>query len=191
MRNFIQIGTTDVLPLLLQLDAHPELWDQHTSRTDYKESPHVGVPDIWLRWARPEHLTSRQAYNDPIAEFQWYPAMVELPAARKIIMDIMQRVGGLALGGVFITRIPSGGSVKPHSDKIGWHARYYHRKVYVSLKSNPNCINYCGAADETQPMEPLIMAPGSVWTFDNCQIHSVVNEGAEDRITMMCAIRCD
>lgn len=184
MRNFTHIGNVDVLPLLLQIERHPELWDQNTARTDYEESPHKDVPDIWLRWRPLADLTTREAYNEKFGELMWYPGITDLPAARTILMEIMSRVGGLALGGVFISKIPPGGAVKPHTDAMSWHANYFRTKVYVTIKTNPNAINWADG-------ESLNMAAGSVWTFDNLRPHSVYNEGDCDRITMMAAIRCD
>jgi hypothetical protein len=184
MQHFTQLGKVDVLPLLLQIERHPELWNQHTGRTAQEGSAHTEVSDIWLRWRPAAALVKPESYNEPFAELEWYPAMTALPAARAILMDIMQRVGGLALGGSLITRIPSGGQVKPHTDVAAWHAQYYRTKVYTVIKSNPNAVNWTAG-------ESLVMEPGTVWTFDNLKEHAVYNEGADDRITMMCAIRCD
>lgn len=184
MQHFTRIGDADVLQLNLQLAAHPELWNQHTGRTGHDGSPHSDVSDIWLRWRPESSLVAPENYNEPFTELEWYPAMALLPAARTILMSIMARVGGTALGGSLITRIPSGGAVKPHSDAMSWHANYFRTKVYTTIQSNPNCINWCAG-------ESLVMEAGSVWTFDNLKEHSVFNEGAEDRITMMTAIRTD
>jgi aspartyl/asparaginyl beta-hydroxylase len=182
VRNFIQIGSTDVLRLALQIDAHPEIWDRHDGRTGRAESPHNGVSDAWLRWRPLEALKGPENYNEPFAELQWYPAIDVLPAARFILMEIMARIGGTALGGALITKIPPGGAVKPHSDGMAWHARYFGRKIYTVIRSNPNAVNWCAG-------ESLVMAPGTIWSFDNTLEHAVYNEGDEDRITMMCAIR--
>lgn len=184
MNHFTQIGTIDVLPLLLQIERHPELWNQNKARTTLPGSAHTEISDIWLRWRPPAELVSGESYNEKFAELEWYPAMAALPAARQILMEIMTRVGGTALGGSLITRIPPGGAVKPHSDAMAWHANYYTTKVYTTIKSNPNCVNWTAG-------ESLVMKPGEVWTFDNIKEHAVYNEGGDDRITMMCAIRCD
>jgi hypothetical protein len=183
MQHFTHIGKVDVLPLRLQLDQHPELWNQHTGRTAHEGSAHTEVSDVWLRWRPERDLVTPANYNEPFAELEWYPAIHVLPAARSILMDIMQRVGGTALGGSLITRIPSGGAVKPHSDAMSWHANYYRLKVYTTISSNPNAVNWCAG-------ESVVMETGSVFSFDNLKEHSVFNEGGEDRITMMCAIRC-
>lgn len=184
MLHFTQIGKADVLPLRLQLERHAELWNQNTARTTLEGSAHKEISDIWLRWRPPAQLVSGDSYNEKFAELMWYPAVAFLPAARAILLDIMSRVGGLALGGALITRIPPGGAVKPHTDAMAWHANYYHLKVYTTIKSNPNCVNWTAG-------ENLVMEEGSVWSFDNLKEHSVYNEGGDDRITMMCAIRCE
>lgn len=184
MKHFIQLGNVDVLPLLLQLDRNPQLWDANDTRTSHVGSPHSDVSDIWLRWRKAEELTSPASYNEPFINFQWYDAMNLLPAVRPILMDIMARVGGTALGGALITKIPSGKAVKPHSDSASWHANFFNLKVYTVIKSNPNAVNWCAG-------ESLVMAPGTVWSFDNTKPHSVYNEGDDDRITMMVAVRTE
>ncbi len=184
MQHFTQVGTFDVLPLLLQIERHPELWNQHTGRTAQVGSAHTEASDIWLRWRPRDELVAPESYNEKFAELEWYPAIAALPAARDILMQIMGRIGATALGGALITRIPCGGQVKPHSDAMAWHARYYGTKVYSVIKSNPNAVNWTAG-------ESLVMAPGTVWTFDNLKEHAVYNEGADDRITMMAAFRCD
>jgi hypothetical protein len=184
MKHFIKLGTVDPLPLLLQIERHPELWNQHTGRTAHEGSPHSDVSDIWLRWRPQEHLTSAKSHNEPFAELTWYPAIAALPAAREILMRTMVTVGGTALGGTLITKIPSTGAVKPHSDAAAWHANYYRTKVYVAIKTNPNAVNWCEG-------ESYVPNAGDVFTFDNLKTHSVFNEGDDDRITMMTAIRCE
>jgi hypothetical protein len=184
MRHFIRLGEVDVLQLQLQLDAHPELWNQHTGRTAHEGSVHSEISDVWLRWRPESALVKPESYNEPFGELEWYPAINVLPAARSILMNIMGRVGGTALGGSLITRIPPGGAVKPHSDAMSWHANYYRTKVYTVIRSNPNAVNWTAG-------ESLVMKAGECWTFDNLKEHAVYNEGDEDRITMMTAIRTD
>jgi hypothetical protein len=184
VQHFTHIGNVDILPLRLQIERHPELWNQNTGRTAQPGSPHSDVSDIWLRWRPQAALVKPESYNEPFTEIEWYPAMTVLPAARQILMEIMGRVGGLALGGTLITRIPSTRAVKPHSDAMSWHANYYNLKVYTTIKSNPNCVNWTAG-------ESLVMKPGECWTFDNIKEHAVYNEGDDDRWTMMTAIRCD
>jgi hypothetical protein len=184
MQHFTHIGKVDVLPLRLQLGLHPELWDQHTGRTERADSPHAGVSDCWLRWRPLETLRSAENYNEPFSELAWYPAVHALPAARPILMDIMQRVGGTALGGCIITRIKPGGQVKMHSDAASWHAQNYHLKVYVVVTTNDKVTNCCNG-------ETYVPSIGECFSFDNRLPHAVFNEGDDDRWTLMAAIRTE
>nr|WP_277397728.1 aspartyl/asparaginyl beta-hydroxylase domain-containing protein [Paraburkholderia sp. Ac-20347] len=106
-----------------------------------------------------------------------------MPQVRPIVFGLMARVEGTRLGGVMITKIPPGGSVKPHCDD-NWHVHHYNTKLYVVLESNPQCWNR--VEDER-----VAMAPGEVWYFDNTKEHEVVNEGDTDRTTLVICIRCE
>ena len=184
MQHFTLLGNVDVLPLRLQIERHPELWNQHTGRTEQAEGAHTQISDIWLRWRPKEELLAPENYNEKFAELTWYPGIAALPAARDILMQIMGRVQGTALGGALITRIPCGAQVKPHSDAASWHANYYGLKVYTVIAANPNAVNWCEG-------ESFVPKVGDVFSFDNKKAHAVYNEGADDRMTMMAAIRCD
>ena len=184
MQHFTMLGTTDVLPLRLQLERHSELWNQHTGRTAHEGSPHAEVSDVWLRWRPPAALVSPESYNEPFAELEWYPAIAVLPAARDILMQIMGRVGATAMGGALITRVAPGKQVKPHSDAMSFHAQYFRLKVYTVLRTNPNVVNWVEG-------ESFVPKPGDVFAYDNLKSHAVYNEGDEDRWTMMAAFRCD
>ena len=37
----------------------------------------------------------------------------------------------------------------------------------------------------------VAMAPGEVWYFDNLKEHEVVNDGPDDRITLIICLRCE
>jgi hypothetical protein len=184
MRNFTPIGGIDVMPLRLQIERNPQLWNQHTGRTAHDESPHRDISDIWLRWRPADKLVSPAAFNEPCTDIEWYPSMLALPAARDIIMQIMGRVHGLSLGGCIITRIPPGAQVRPHNDEVSWHAQHYRLKVYVVIKTNPKVSQWVDG-------ESFVPDAGAVFAYDNRRMHAVYNEGDDDRITLMCAIRCD
>lgn len=183
MQHFTRIGDADVLQLRLQLEAHPELWGQHTGRTEQDGSPHSDTEDLWIRWRPQSALVRPESYNEPFVELEWYPAIALLPAARTILMSIMARVGGTALGGCIITRIPPGKQVRMHSDAMAWHAQHFHLKAYVVVATNPQVTNCCNG-------ETLVPGVGDCFSFDNRLPHAVYNEGNEDRVTLMAAIRC-
>lgn len=186
MKHFQRIAEgIDVLPTLLALHQHPELWNANTFRKDTPGTPHSQMSDIWVRYndeTKHKESGDYSTFNDPHIS-RWYPAYDSLPQLRPIIFGLMTRVEGVQLGGVLITKIPPGGRIDPHVDG-GWHAEYFNTKLYVVLQSNPLCRNRVGD-------EVVVMRPGDVWYFDNTVEHEVVNDGDDDRITLIICIRCD
>ena len=183
MRLFQPIAAgIDVVPLLLSLYRQPELWNQHDARTA-NEGPFYNTDDIWLRFREPKNLVSREAYFE---EFRcvYYPAWSALPHVRPIVFGLMARCEAVELGAVLITRVPPGQQVKPHDDRGRWHAEYFETKAYVPLQTNPACVSTCGD-------ERLVMGLGECWTFPNTLTHSTINDGLEDRITLIVCMRCE
>lgn len=176
MGHFEKIASgIDVGPLLAQIEAQPELWCVHPERTHADESPFAGTSDIWVRFRDKRELTEPKHYGEmhyPV----FYPAWDKLPALRPIVFHVMSLVRATHLGGILITKIPAGGWIKPHNDRGSWHAEFYGTKVYVGVKSNPHCVNYC--EDEAS-----VITAGDVVTFNNLLTHSVENNGFTDRIT--------
>lgn len=178
MRNFLKVAEgIDVLPLLLELQRQPELWDMHRERKDTAGTPHSEMSDIWIR-----HAESRSEFERPHFA-RWYPAYQRLPSARKIIFDAMARVQATHLGGVLITRIPPHGKIDAHTD-VGWHPSFYNCKLYVVLESNPSCI--FRVEDER-----VAMQQGEAWRIDNTKEHDVVNDGETERMTLIICMRCE
>ncbi|ENH6337952.1 aspartyl/asparaginyl beta-hydroxylase domain-containing protein [Burkholderia vietnamiensis] len=186
MNNLIRIGAgIDTAPLLLAIARQPGLWNRHTARTDPKGGPHADVSDIWLRYNDEKPYKAAGDYTgfNDAHDAIFYPEWYALPQVRPIVFGLMARVEGTRLGGVLITKIPAGKRVLPHADD-NWHVRHYNTKLYVPLQSNAKCWNR--VEDET-----VVMAPGEVWYFDNAKEHEVVNEGDDDRITLIVSIRCE
>ena len=182
MSQFLKLGDgLDVLPALMQLRDNADLWDAYTPRTANPASPHHGVSDIWLRYRDRTELTEPARFLEPHHPV-WWPAWSKLTMLDPIVFGLAARCRATAIGGVFLTRIPSGGEVKPHDDAYSWHARHYRTKVYVPLVGNPDCINTC--LDDA-----AVMMPGSAWTFDNLVTHAVMNRGTTERITLIISLR--
>jgi len=172
----------DVHPLIEQLAAHPEVWNQHTMRTQGYKTPHKAVDDIWVRYNAWENFTGDvQAFNAR-HESSWYPVIADIPAAWSLVRKVMRDVGGKQLGGVLITRIPPGGEVAPHID-TGWHAGHY-EKFAIQIAGNQQQA-FCFEDAELRPM------PGDLYTFDNSHLHWVTNDSDEPRITLIICIRRD
>lgn len=184
MRHFKKIADwIDVAEVVSQIEAHPELWNQHDDRLTREGSPFVGTSDIWLRYRRVDDLTSLERYREPhFAEF--YHAWHLLPALHPIVFDLMARIKAVYLGGIMITRIPPGGRVAPHHDRGSWHAEFMDTKVYVGLKSNDLCVNTCED-------EQTVIHAGEAVIFNNLLTHSVENRGETDRWTLICCFRTE
>jgi hypothetical protein len=170
----------NVLPLVAELQAHPELWNDFDLRTNHPQSPHRELDDIFVRYnARENFDGDRDAFNGP-HDAVWWPATDVLPSAQQIALDLMSQVQGERLGMVLITRIPPGAKCYPHVDK-GWHARHFD-KYAVQLASAP-------AQSFHVEDESLIAGPGECYWFDNSRPHWVVNDSDQARMTMIVCIR--
>lgn len=163
----------NVAAIYWALQSHPELWNQHTSRTESADSPHHGLDDIWARFGA-SHVDASQPHDSI-----WYPS-ADILGIKSMCMDIMRGVDGVELGGVLITRIPPGQECKPHIDP-GWHARRY-EKFAVQITSAPGQIF---GFDDQQ----LETKPGDLFWFNNHYTHWVTNPTNYERITMIICIR--
>lgn len=176
----------DVVPLLLAIQRQPELWDTYGRRTTFPNTPHGSTSDIWVRYRDIADLDTEEKYRENISKLHfpmWYPAYYALPQLRPIIFGMMARVSGEHLGGIFITRIPPGEQVAPHADS-GWHPEFYNTKLYLPLQTNPECGFHSGG-------EGVVMRAGDIWRVDNTVEHSVINDGEDDRMTLIVSIRCE
>ena len=156
------------------LQSHPELWNQHTTRTADPTSPHHGLDDIWARFGDESHASDGLPHDA-----RWYPSADAL-GIRSLCLDVMRLVEGVELGGVLITRIPPGAQCRPHTDP-GWHARRYD-KYAVQISSAPG-QRFCFEG------ESLESTPGDLYWFDNQHTHWVTNDTPYERVTMIVCIR--
>jgi hypothetical protein len=183
MRNFQQIATgIDVLPLVLELYRQPELWNQHNARTG-GDGSFAGTDDIWVRFRDPGELTSAAAFSEPFTPV-FYPAWHALPHLRPLVFGLMARLEAVQLGGLLITRVPPGCQVLPHDDRGRWHPEFFKTKAYIPVATNARCYSTCED-------ERVTMQIGEAWLFDNLKVHSTVNEGDTDRITVIVSMRVE
>lgn len=185
MRNFQRlVQGLDVSALVHELARQGTLWNENTLRTTHPESPHTQVDDIWLRFddLEPYKASGGEDVKKVIDghESIFWPSWYKLPAAQKIVHDLMYAVKGVRLGRVLITRMAPGAVIAPHVDG-GEHAAYYDR-YHVTLQNGPGSLFHCGD-------EQVNMKAGEVWWFDNSVEHSVVNNSADDRLTLIVDIR--
>lgn len=183
MRHFELIHTgLDVAPILAELDAAPELWNENDDRTTRWGSPHAESADIWLRYFPRDKLRS-DADFDAEGRCEFYPAWQRLPSLQRVVWALMSTLRASELGGCLLTKLPAGGRIFPHADD-SWHAKYFNRKVYGVLRSNPWCINRCED-------EAVSFRAGELWSFVNTVRHSVENGGPDERIAAIFCFRCE
>lgn len=185
MKNFLQIASgVDVMPLLLEIQRQPDLWNRNPCRLG-KIAPHHETQDIILRYKddRPgmADFNEWKKFSDEHIP-DWYQVIDYLPSARKIIFDVMARVNGEILGGVFLYKLQPGAKIYPHKD-WGWHPEFYD-KFNVCLSSNPD-VAFC--YDD----ERMIQRPGDVHHFRNDAMHCVINNGDTDHIVLTVCVRLD
>jgi hypothetical protein len=173
----------DVLPLLLEVQRQPDLWDKNPCRLS-KRGPHHETQDIFLRYKDETPNIQSGDWSDFSDQHipDWYESANYLPAARPLIFDLMARVRGEMLGGVFLYKLQPGATIKPHVDK-GWHPEFYD-KFNICLQSNAN-------AAFVYENEMMVQRAGDVHHFRNDVMHSVHNEGQTDHIVMTVCIRLD
>jgi hypothetical protein len=160
--------------LLWALHSNPQLWNQHTGRTQSPDSPHHGLDDIWVRFGN-----TAAAQNGLPHVAEWYEAADTL-GVKPFLRDLVRMVDGDVLGGVLITRIPPGATCKPHTDE-GWHALEY-QKYALQVSSAPGqAFCFDGIELETQP--------GDIFWFNNQQKHWVLNPTPYERITLIACIK--
>ena len=196
MRNFLRISSgINVLPILHSIYRQPELWNENKLRTTHIQSPHTEVDDIWLRFndltaAKAAAEAKGRAESAPGPEYLGlmdehesicYPAWHRIPEVRPIIFDLMRMIEGLRLGRVLITRLAPGKKIRAHVDG-GSHAAYYER-YHCFLQNAPGSIFRAGE-------ETLHAKTGELWWFDNSKEHEVINNSAEDRITLIIDVGC-
>lgn len=170
--------------LAAELDAAPQLWNEHRYRTESAVSPHREVDDIWVRFNAIKNLdpSRPQAFNDSHVS-EWYPAADILESVKAVITQAAKLIRATQIGGVLITRIPAGNKVYPHADG-GWHAGHYNRKLVVLLRGNLEQA-FCFRDEE------LRSEPADVFEFDNSHVHWVTNPTTEERISLIITTRTD
>lgn len=184
MKNFMKIAQgIDVMPLALEIQRQPELWDVDNERLG-KDKPHYQTHDIWLRYKdKTENVKSGDWSNFGAPhESVWYPAFYALPSAKRLIFELMARVEGERLGGVLIYKVPPGREILPHVDP-GWHAENYD-KFNFSIQSQPGCSFYYPKDEESMHSNT-----GDVYWFRNTVVHGVKNASDADQIIMCVCIQ--
>jgi hypothetical protein len=151
-------------------------WNSHTERT-VTYSPHREVSDIYARYG--DISTADVRRNDKAFPMFWY--FRDLQQLLEPACDIlMNRVNGVELGGVLITKIPPGGKVYRHRD-YGWHASTFSKYLICAKADMQQAFCFDG--------QELRTDDGAVFWFDNSNEHWVTNDSQRERISIICCIR--
>ena len=171
-REIIKIEPDSALftNILKELEAHPELWNQHRYRSD--NDVHREASDILLRCNDPDN-------NSDWLESVNFPAMFTLSAAAYFVHTLCYMMKSDRIGRVIITRLLPGGKILPHTDDriIPGFCEYYNR-YHLALSESPDCVFTCGD-------EKYSPKRGQVFQFNNKLEHSVENNGDEPRLTLI------
>lgn len=171
-----------VQPLIEQLNAHPELWDENVFRTESPAyvSPHQRISDIICRFNDWKNWTGDRAAFNAEHELVWWGPYQKLTYLKPLVFDLMRLFEAERLGMVLITRIPPHCEVAKHVDQ-GWHAEHY-LKFGLQIAAAPGQkFCYEGFELETQP--------GDLFAFDNSKVHWVENPTDSERITLIICLR--
>lgn len=174
--------TVNIKPLQAALCENDDLYGKFDWRRR-EGSPHTEMRDIWLRYndSKPYIESGDFTHFNDEHNAVWYDTLKRLPEVLEPVSAIMQKVAGNQLGMVLITKLPSGGKIYPHID-AGWHADHYD-KYYVPIQ------NKKGSVFGFHDGEIKDADEGSVWRFDNSNIHWVNNNSTEDRVAMIVCIK--
>lgn len=189
MLNFYKIGENlTVSPLVLalhRLEKSSRIWKEDTYLRDYPQGPFASCESVILRFPPRSVHETEEALKKHLETFDPnecidQPVFKQLPEARPLIFALMTFAQGERLGRVLINKINPGGVIYPHADTDA-HAAYYDR-FHIVLKSSPGVVFRCGT-------ESINMETGSAFWFDNSKEHEVINNSAEERISMVVDIR--
>ncbi len=184
MRNFHLVSRGhDVTLLHNALMRKKYLWNAEEFRTSYTESPSTDVDDIVLRHVSRETIKigPLEAQND--SNVIWWPAAKELPEAKSLVMPLMSYLGAYELMRLFVSRLAPGKTILPHEDNIGEYVNIKDiARYHIVIQGMPGSMFKSGD-------EEVCMQTGEVWWFDPKQMHSVVNNSADDRVHLVVDFR--
>lgn len=109
------------------------------------------------------------------------PAFDVLDGAKPIVFDLMRAVRGEHLGMVIITRLPKGGKIGAHIDRVAPIPGLPYWQRYQVPLFGPTAKFDCGGEIRHLP-------PGTAQWFDARKVHSV-EAGSEPRLSMIVEIR--
>jgi hypothetical protein len=161
-----------VRPLLDELAAVTDAWDQQTGRQDKVRVQREALA-IPLRGLRKSRCHGR-ARRD-VQESRWTSGSPRFPGLCTLISTVAEELD-CEPGRAKLVSLPAGRRVYPHIDR----GEYYrlHERHHLVLRSSLG--SWLRAGDEE-----VRMHEGELWWFDNRAVHEAFNDGGEDRIHLI------
>lgn len=213
LRKLAEIGP-DIAPIQAELAAHPELWNQHTLRTGYADTPHR-VDDIWVRyraWSEWEGIkllhqhppyqvgethddctqVTRAPYSEATAIAQFVGTehnSVWYPGSDKLpllksFIFEAMRYWECERLGGVLITRIPPGGEVKPHVDRGWHALAF-EKIALQIQAAPEQA-FCYEDGE------FVCEPGTIYSFSNQQPHWVLNRSATvERITAVICLQRD
>lgn len=178
--NFVHIGNLDVSELkALVADLTEEQWQSFSIRQQryevHKHTQTIGlVYDPDFRHTHPTRLPTLDRFDVALKPVLWMTAdhFEQSPAGQQLV-----RENG---PGYFIraslVRLKAGSGIAEHRD-MNFSLTHSHR-VHLPLVTNENVRFTVGS-------ETLNMAEGQVYEINNRRLHSVRNDGTDDRVHLI------
>lgn len=128
----------ELLPWTFQTDSLYELikddtiWNEYKYRTQSELSPHHLASDIYIRYMDPIYFGKLKPTEG--FDFIWYTSTEDITnECQKLCYQLMNELPPCyELGGVILTKIPSGKCVKIHNDS-GYNALEYDTKFAIQI----------------------------------------------------------
>lgn len=184
MHNFktlFQIPQELIDAVTQEVDSQPELWDYFPMRTSMLKQvggSFLDSSDIVLQYNDFNDMIEQRPYD--VQETVTYPAMLKLPATRKLLFGVFAALEGQRLGRAMLTRLKPGQHVSSHKDSPVLTS--YYNRFHVSLKDNSGTLFRC----DDEYFAPNV---GDVFWFDNSKEHEVWNDGDTDRWTLILDVK--
>jgi len=141
-------------------------WDKYTFRQK-TFSVHSNTKTIPLLWnEKPNHDVIVKHPHYTLFEQELSEIQTKFPPGR--------------LHTAILINLPAGLSIPTHRD-AAQHFKLYNR-IHIPIITNPKCLFTVGG-------ETIHMKAGELWEINKHQVHSVENNGEEDRIHLI--IDCD
>ena len=172
--NFKRVGNRiDVVPLLAEVDAAPEMWFADISR-QRKVRCQRHTRNIFIRVAK-KPLPAGEKNANNVHESVVATAAGRFPSVVEFLHRIAESSGG-SLGRATLVALPAGKRVYPHRDAGDY---YQVRDRYHLVLRSPGG-SWLQAGDQT-----VVMREGELWVFNNKIRHAARNLDQETRIHLI------